>query len=72
MSQSNSDAQISSANRKQKVTDKSFSAKFKSKREIYTFLSIDVGVYLPSYGKSSLALYSPLVSLRRASHYLLL
>ena len=36
---------------KVKVTSKEFGAKFKSKREVYNFLSIDVGVYLPHYGK---------------------
>ena len=36
---------------KVKINAKDFAAKYKSKREVYNFLSIDVGVYLPSYGK---------------------
>ena len=34
-----------------KITAKDFAAKYKSKREVYNFLSVDVGVYLPAYGK---------------------
>ena len=39
------------AQAKVKITSKDFAAKFQSKREVYNFLSIDVGVYLPHYGK---------------------
>jgi hypothetical protein len=35
---------------KEKITSKDFAAKFQSKREVYNFMSIDVGAYLPSYG----------------------
>ena len=31
------------------ITSKEFSAKYRSKREIYNFLATDVGVYLPAY-----------------------
>ena len=31
------------------VNVNSFAAKFKSKREVYTFLTIDAGAYLPSH-----------------------
>ena len=34
---------------KQKVTAKEFAAKYRSKREIYNFLSVEVGVYLPHF-----------------------
>ena len=34
-----------------KITSKVFAAKFKSKREIYTFLQCEVKCYLPAYGK---------------------
>ena len=37
---------------KVKVSAQQFAAKYRSKRECYNFLSVDVGVYLPSYGKS--------------------
>ena len=30
-----------------KITTSEFSAKFRSKNEVYTFLAIDVGAYLP-------------------------
>ena len=36
---------------KVKITAKDFAAKYKSKREVYNFLAVDVGVYLPAYGK---------------------
>jgi len=35
----------------QQISAKEFAAKYKSKREVYNFLSVDVGVYLPAYGK---------------------
>ena len=28
-----------------------WAAKYRSKRECYNFLAVDVGVYLPAYGK---------------------
>ena len=31
------------------ISSKEFSAKYRSKREIYNFLATDVGVYLPPY-----------------------
>ena len=34
-----------------KVSAKEFGAKFKSKRECYTFLAGECQVYLPPYGK---------------------
>ena len=34
------------------VSAKEFAAKFKSKRECYTFLANECEVYLPPYGKS--------------------
>ena len=36
---------------KVKITAKDFAAKYKSKREVYNFLSVDCGIYLPKYGK---------------------
>ena len=33
----------------EKVNVQSFQAKYKSKRECYNFLAVDVGVYLPAY-----------------------
>ena len=34
-----------------KITAKEFEAKYRSKREVYHFLSVDCGIYLPTYGK---------------------
>ena len=39
--------------RKVQVSAAAFAAKYRSKRECYNFLAVDVGVYLPSYGKST-------------------
>jgi hypothetical protein len=36
---------------KVKITSKEFMAKYRSKREVYHFLSVDCGIYLPSYGE---------------------
>ena len=36
---------------KVKITAKDFAAKYSSKREVFNFLSVDVGAYLPRYGK---------------------
>ena len=40
----------------QQVSAKEFAAKFKSKRECYTFLAVEGDIYLPPYGKSSCSL----------------
>ena len=36
---------------KVKITAAAFGAKYKSKREVFNFLGVDVGIYLPSYGE---------------------
>ena len=55
-----------------KVTAKDFAAKYQSKREVYNMLSVDVGYYLPPYGKYLLAFTLILMfSTFRASHDLL-
>jgi hypothetical protein len=42
--------QISSASEsKPQITAAQFAAKFKSKKEVYTLLTLDVKAYLPSY-----------------------
>ena len=33
------------------ITAAAFRAKYNSKREVFNFISVDCGVYLPSYGK---------------------
>ena len=34
----------------ERVSAREFMAKYNSKREVYNFLAVDVGVFLPSYG----------------------
>ena len=47
---SSDDKQIEDAqSRTVAVSSKEFSAKYKSKREIFNFLATDVGIYLPPY-----------------------
>ena len=56
--------QIMDAPNKVRITAKDFAAKYKSKREVYNFLSVDCAIYLPAYGKkalSSLLMFSFLV-----------
>ena len=36
---------------KKKITSKEFASKFKSKREIYEFLTNDLLIHIPHYGK---------------------
>ena len=56
----------------QKISAKEFASKYKSKREVYNFLSVDVGVYLPAYGKTNLMTISLTVFLpHRANQHLL-
>ena len=50
MSNNNDGNQIMQAPSKVKVTAKDFAAKYKSKREIYNFISVDCGIYLPAHG----------------------
>ena len=40
---------VSSANVSNQITAAEFAAKFKSKKEVYQLLSLDVGAYLPAY-----------------------
>jgi len=38
----------------QKITAAAFSAKYRSKREIYNLLTVDCGAYLPSYDSTTI------------------
>ena len=49
--------------RKVQVSAAAFAAKYRSKRECYNFLAVDMGVYLPSYGKYPQSLASPRLTL---------
>ena len=57
---------------KVKITAAAFASKYKSKREVYNFLAVDVGIYLPAFGKysntQSLILMFP--SYRTSNHLL--
>ena len=58
---------------KVKITAKDFAAKYKSKREVYNFLSVDCSIYLPKIGKYLLNLIDSLsISKYRISQHLLL
>ena len=74
MEQRNQNNQIMDVPANRKVTAKAFAAKFRSKREVFNFMSVDVGVYLPAYGNH--CFYCPnLTSFFyscRAGHHLLL
>ena len=54
------------------ITAAAFRAKYNSKREVFNFISVDCGVYLPSYGKWP---KTPFLTFKyptyRTSHYLL-
>ena len=72
MASQNNGNQIMQAPAKVKVTSKDFAAKYKSKREVYNFLSVDCGIYLPSYGKwASYRFLIVSVSLLRLNQHLL-
>ena len=47
---------------KQQVTATAFAAKYKSKREVFNFLTMDVKAYLPSYDTVSIYFLKDLVS----------
>ena len=57
---------------KVKITAAAFGAKYKSKREVFNFLAVDVGIYLPSYGTCSNTLFLTLLfpSYRIGDHLL--
>ena len=44
------------------ISSKEFSAKYRSKREIYNFLACDVGIYLPPYDNVTIYYLKELMS----------
>ena len=44
------------------ITAATFASKFKSKREIWNFLSVDVGAYLPTYEHVTIYFLKELIS----------
>ena len=41
---------VPAPNGKVQVSAAAFAAKYRSKREVFNFLAVDSGVYLPAYG----------------------
>ena len=52
---------------KHQVTAMAFASKYKSKREVYTFLTVDVGAYLPAYETITIYFLKDLVSGKKKS-----
>ena len=53
------------------MTAAAFAAKYKSKRECYTFLAVDVQAYLPAYDTITIYFLKDLVSGAKKSKYIL-
>ena len=51
----------------QQVTATTFAAKYKSKREVFNFLTMDVKAYLPTYDTVSIYFLKDLVSGKKKS-----
>ena len=46
----------------QRVTSTSFAAKYRSKREVYNFLTVDVGAYMPDFNTVTIYFLRDIVS----------
>ena len=55
----------------QQVSAKAFAAKFKSKRECYTFLAGECEVYLPPYGKFRFHFVAGVVTILESTNVIL-
>ena len=44
------------------ISAKEFEAKYKSKREVYTFLTVDAGAYLPPYDTVTIYFLKDIIS----------
>ncbi len=53
---------INAANANQSITAAAFASKFKSKREVYLFLTIDCHAYLPAFTNVTIYFMKDLVS----------
>ena len=51
------------------ISAKEFEAKYKSKREIYTFLTVDAGAYLPPYDTVTIYFLKDVISGERKCKY---
>ena len=47
---------------KQMISAKAFAAKYNSKRECFTFLTVDAGVYLPDYEQITIYFLKDVIS----------
>ena len=61
--------QGSNANNKVRITTSEFSAKFRSKNEVYAFLAVDVGAYLPPRECATIYFLKDLVSGKKKCKY---
>ena len=53
----------------QQITAASFASKYKSKREIFNFLTVDVNAYLPPYENLTIYFFKDLVCDKKPSEY---
>jgi len=54
---------------RQQITAMSFASKYKSKREVYNFLTVDCHAYLPSYDNLTIYFLKDLVSGAKKSKF---
>ena len=57
-------------NQKVEVSAKLFAAKYQSKREVYNFLAVDVGVYLPHFDQVTIYFLKDLAHGKKKCKYL--
>ena len=69
-SQQRQNQQIQQAPQRVEVSAKGFAAKYSSKREVYNFLAVDVGVYLPHFDQVTIYFLKDLCTGNRKRKYL--
>ena len=58
-----------SSSQNHKVTSTSFAAKYRSKREIYNLLTVDVGAYLPPFETVTIYYLKDIISGKKKCKY---
>ena len=61
--------QIPDGNQIVQISSKEFAAKYRSKREVYNLLAVDVGYYLPSYEQVSIYFLKDVVAKKKKCKY---
>ena len=61
--------QIPGGNEIVQISSKEFAAKYRSKREVYNLLAVDVGYYLPSYEQISIYFFKDVVARKKKCKY---